>query len=101
MTPPVQEATLDGGLSSGATWPGVGQRRGSRFRPGDVVSITDIWVLLSVLWISRLVTGTLHPAVSFFGVLMFALLLSPKATRDRLTPSARRTTPGPSSGTCG
>ena len=88
MTPPVQEATLDGGLSSGATWPGVGHRRASRFRPGDVVSITDIWVLLSILWISRLVAGSLHPAVSFFGVLMFALLLSPKATRDRLTPSA-------------
>ena len=88
MTPPVQQATLDGGLSSTATWPGVAHRRTSRFRPGDVVSITDIWVLLAVMWISRIVTGTLHPAVCFFGVLMFGLLLSPRATRDRLSPSA-------------
>ncbi|MGH2755106.1 MAG: sugar transferase [Actinomycetota bacterium] len=87
MTPPVQQATLEGGLSS-SVWPGVGQRRASRFRPGDVVSLADIWVLLAVLWVSRVITGTLHPAVCFFGISMFGLLLSPRATRERLSPSA-------------
>lgn len=50
--------------------------------PGDIVSLTDVWVLLAVLWGSRLATANLDPAVALFGLITFALVLSP-ARRER------------------
>jgi exopolysaccharide biosynthesis polyprenyl glycosylphosphotransferase len=50
--------------------------------PGDIISLTDVWVLLAVLWGSRIATSNLDPAVALFGLITFALVLSP-ARRER------------------
>jgi exopolysaccharide biosynthesis polyprenyl glycosylphosphotransferase len=59
-----------------------------RFLSGDIVPMVDIWVLLALMWGSRLVTGTLDPAVALFGLGVFAFLVSPKAQSERLSVSA-------------
>lgn len=90
MTPPVQQHALE--ASSVARPFEVAQGRRGSFA-GDLVALTDVWVLLAVLWAARLGSsyGALDPGVALFGLVAFGLLLSPKATRtrrDQLTPSA-------------
>ena len=87
MTPPVQQHVLErststlGSLSRTASG-------SARLRPADVVSLFDAWALLAVLWVSRMVTGNLDPAVALFGLASFAMILSPKLQRERLSGGA-------------
>ena len=61
----------------------------ARFLAGDVVALVDVWVLLAVLWVSRTVTTNLDPSVALFGLVTFALILSPaRERRTRLTVGA-------------
>ena len=82
MTPPVQElhasTTVFAPPATSART--VGQRSGTAVA-GDIVALTDIWVLVAVLWVSRVATAHLDPAVALFGVITFAFVLAPK--RDR------------------
>jgi exopolysaccharide biosynthesis polyprenyl glycosylphosphotransferase len=55
---------------------------------GDLVFFIDLWVLLGALWLSRLATGNLDPAVATFGVTALAFIVSPRLTRERLGASA-------------
>jgi exopolysaccharide biosynthesis polyprenyl glycosylphosphotransferase len=57
----------------------------TRITPRDVVFLTDVWILLSVLWMSRLFTGNLDPSVALFGLAAFVLVVSPKEHRERLS----------------
>jgi exopolysaccharide biosynthesis polyprenyl glycosylphosphotransferase len=54
----------------------------------DLVLFIDLWVLLGALWLSRLATAHLDPAVAIFGVTAFAFIVSPRLTRERLGASA-------------
>jgi exopolysaccharide biosynthesis polyprenyl glycosylphosphotransferase len=49
--------------------------------------IADVWVLLSVLWCARLVTGALDLSIALFGVGAFLFIVCPRAGRDRIGPS--------------
>lgn len=86
MTPPVQEHALETPRGSVLTAPVATPR--VRFLPGDVVSLVDTWILLAVLWASRMLTGSLDPAVTVFGLSAFALLVSPTVQRERLNNNA-------------
>lgn len=64
----------------------LGALRGTaRFIPKNVVALMDIWILLAVLWTSRLATVNVDPAVALFGLATCATVLSPGRDRGRLT----------------
>lgn len=91
MTPPVEAQVLEAMPRGGTAFEAAPRARraaGLRFLSGDVVPLVDIWALLALMWASRLVTGTLDPAVALFGLGIFALVASPKAQSDRLSVSA-------------
>ncbi|MDQ4095503.1 MAG: sugar transferase [Actinomycetota bacterium] len=83
MTPPVQEleAPRSALRTSAAGAAAAAQERSAYVVAGDIVSLTDVWILLAVLWVSRFVTGNLDPAVALFGLLSFVFVLAPN--RDR------------------
>ena len=88
MTPPVQEleaprGALRASTMRSATAPStaVPQERSAYVVPGDIVALTDVWILLAVLWASRFFTGNLDPSVALFGLLSFVFVLAPN--RDR------------------
>jgi exopolysaccharide biosynthesis polyprenyl glycosylphosphotransferase len=87
VTPPVQEHALQNPNARVAIPTALGRTR-VRFLPGDIVSLVDTWVLLAVLWVSRMVTGSLDPAATLFGLLAFGLLVSPTVQRERLNNNA-------------
>ena len=80
MTPPVQELHASPSVFSGARVE-AGTETRIRSLPGDIVALTDIWVLLAVLWVSRLITSHLDPTVALFGLVTFVFVLAPQ--RDR------------------
>src|SRR6266508_343564 len=63
------------------------RRVGAFFRPGDIVFLVDAWLMVAILWGSRVVIGRLHPGVAIFGIAVFALVVLPE-NGDRLRPSA-------------
>ena len=81
--PPVQEHTIQAPARAfGAA--ALRPRLSLPFLPGDVVALVDVWVLLSVLWVSRMMTVNVDPSVALFGAITFALVVSPRGGRDRL-----------------
>ena len=58
----------------------VSQSR-TQFAPSDLVALTDIWILLAVLWAARAATVNLDPGVALFGVAAGALVLAPNNQR--------------------
>jgi exopolysaccharide biosynthesis polyprenyl glycosylphosphotransferase len=87
VTPPVQQHALEnriGTLGSAAEREQT-RRVHAHLSPRDVVFLTDVWILLSVLWASRLFTGNLDPAIALFGLAAFVLVVSPKQHRERLS----------------
>jgi exopolysaccharide biosynthesis polyprenyl glycosylphosphotransferase len=85
VTPPVQQHVLD--APRGTLGHVAESERAARARisPRDVVFLTDVWILLSVLWASRLFTNNLDPAIALFGLAAFVLVVSPKEHRERLS----------------
>jgi exopolysaccharide biosynthesis polyprenyl glycosylphosphotransferase len=84
MTPPVQELEAPRPTFARPAAPslaGTRERSAHATTPGDIVALTDVWLLLAILWASRLVTGNLDPSVALFGLLSFAFVLAPN--RDR------------------
>jgi exopolysaccharide biosynthesis polyprenyl glycosylphosphotransferase len=51
------------------------------------VFVADLWVLLSVVWCARLVTGGLDLSIVLFAVGAFLFIVCPRAGRDRIGPS--------------
>ncbi len=90
MTPSQIEALRAPKTGSGVIAAEQGRlRRRFGVLPGDIVALTDAWVLLAVLWASRMATAHLDPAVALFGLMTFALVLSPtRRDRGRLSVSA-------------
>ena len=91
MTPPADAHVLESASTvtpSPRAVQGERRARALKFLSGDVVPLVDIWVLLALMWASRLVTGHLDPAVALFGLGVFALVASPKAQSDRLSVSS-------------
>ncbi len=87
MTPPSQDQAIRAGVQRVNT---VSDLRGGlalRIRQGDLVFIADVWVLLSVLWCARLVTGALDLSIALFGVGVFLFIVCPRVGRDRIGPS--------------
>ena len=82
MTPPVQELHASPSVFSHNE---VAARsdapRAAYTLPGDIVALTDVWILLAVLWVSRMVTSNLDPTVALFGLVTFVFVLAPQ--RDR------------------
>lgn len=82
MTPPVQELQAPStALRTPAARATDARERSAYVVPGDIVAMTDVWILIGILWMSRLFTSTLDPAVALFGLLSFAFVLAPN--RDR------------------
>ena len=59
-----------------------------RLVPGDMVLLTDLWVILAILWILRVVTGGLEPSIVVLGAVAFLLVAAPRALAAHLTFSA-------------
>jgi exopolysaccharide biosynthesis polyprenyl glycosylphosphotransferase len=88
MTPPVQEMHAPAPALRTAAGSQVA-RRASRPVLSDLVALTDVWVLLAILWASRLATGSLDPAVVLFGLVSVAFVLAPgRGRRGTLTVGA-------------
>lgn len=87
MTPPVQQHALDASAQH-VVLPRWSEGLYTRFRTGHLVTMVDVWVLLALLWASRVVTGTLDPGVALFGCAVMALLVSPRVQHERLNLSA-------------
>ena len=82
MTPPVQELQAPRAAFRTSAAPAIeAAERSAYVVPGDVVALTDVWILLAILWVSRLFTANLDPAVALFGLMSFAFVLAPN--RDR------------------
>jgi exopolysaccharide biosynthesis polyprenyl glycosylphosphotransferase len=60
---------------------------GVRLRQGDLVFTADMWVLLSVMWCARFVTGTMDPSIALFGIVVFLIIVCPRPGQDRIGPS--------------
>jgi exopolysaccharide biosynthesis polyprenyl glycosylphosphotransferase len=61
----------------------VRPRAGIAFlKPGDLVFLTDVWVLLFVLWATRALAGHLDPAAGAFGLAAFVLAVLPGMSRE-------------------
>ena len=80
MTPPIQEAHAPAPAFRTAAGP-QSVRTLSRPVLNDLVALTDVWVVLAVLWASRLATGALDPSVVLFGLVSVAFVLAPSRSR--------------------
>ena len=76
-------STLRGAAGESVALPVLG--RTTRLLPGNVVALMDIWILLAILWTSRIVTTNIDPTVALFGVATCMSVLSPGRDRGRLT----------------
>ena len=89
MTPPLEDTLqAPGSVLRNASVERLSDRpigRTVRLLPGNVVALMDIWVLLAVLWVSRLVTVHLDPSVALFGLITAGTVLSPSRSRGKLT----------------
>jgi exopolysaccharide biosynthesis polyprenyl glycosylphosphotransferase len=54
----------------------------------DLVFFFDLWVLLGILWVSRVGTENVDLGVGVFGLATFALVVFPKTSRERLGANA-------------
>ena len=87
MTPPAQDAALDARASHVGVLPGAFSLR-PRFLPGDVAALVDLWVLLALMWTSRLLRDHVDPSVAVFGVCVLAVLVVGRSQASSLSPSA-------------
>ncbi|MDQ3953273.1 MAG: sugar transferase, partial [Actinomycetota bacterium] len=84
MTPPVQPQALDVGVSGEISF--SAERRWRLTIPlRDLVALSDMWLLLAVVWTARMISGYVDPSVALVGVASFVFLASPSADR-RLDP---------------
>lgn len=88
MTPPLQDTMQAPTVALRTTTVERLSARSRRLLPDNVVALMDIWVLLAVLWVSRLLTLNLDPSVALFGLMTCASVLSPGRDRGRLTVGA-------------
>jgi exopolysaccharide biosynthesis polyprenyl glycosylphosphotransferase len=86
MTPPAQDAALDSPVQHVGVLPHTFSLR-PRFLPGDVATLVDLWVLLALMWASRLVRDHVDPSVAVFGVCVLAWLVLGRS-ESSLSPSA-------------
>ncbi|HEX2057542.1 MAG TPA: exopolysaccharide biosynthesis polyprenyl glycosylphosphotransferase [Actinomycetota bacterium] len=84
MPPPVQQQALEVGVTGEIAL--TAERRWRLSIPlRDLVALTDMWLLLGIVWSSRVTTGYVDPSVALVAVASFAFLASPSADR-RLDP---------------
>ena len=88
MTPPVQQQAqaLEIGVSAEVALP-VERRWPLTISLRDTVALGDLWILLAVLWGSRLVMGYVDASIALVALAAFLFLSSPAADR-RLNPRA-------------
>ena len=86
MTPPAQDATLDAPAHRVGLFPSIALK--PRFLPGDVAGLVDLWVLLALMWTSRLIRDHVDPSVAVFGVCILAVLVVGRGRSTTLSPSA-------------
>src|SRR5688500_18692692 len=86
MPPPVQPQALEVGVAGEFALPA--ERRWRLSLPlRDLVALSDMWILLAILWVSRVATGFIDPSVALVALTAFVFLASPSADR-RLDPRA-------------
>ncbi|MFN2595273.1 MAG: sugar transferase [Actinomycetota bacterium] len=88
MTPPVQENVIEApSLGAVGSLPTTASRRGlvARLDPGDVVAIVDIWVLLAVLFATKLLSGRLGAGVAVFAIGTVVAIVSQSFFRQKLS----------------
>ena len=86
MTPPAQDHALDAPAQPVSLLSASLDLR-PRFKPGDVSALFDVWVLLALMWTSRLIRDHVDPSVAVFGVGVLALIVLRRAEAS-LSPSA-------------
>ena len=87
MTPPYRTHAIRAGVQCVTTLSDPRAGLGLRIRQGDLLFVADVWVLLSVVWCARLVTGALDLSIALFAVGAFLFIVCPRAGRDRIGPS--------------
>lgn len=87
MTPPAQDHALDARASQVRIVPGALALR-PRFVAGDVALLVDVWVVLALMWTSRLVGDHVDPSVAVFGVSALTFLVFRRSQSASLSPSA-------------
>ena len=86
MPPPVQPQALEVGISGEFSLPA--ERRWRLTIPlRDIVALGDMWILLAIVWTSRVAGGFVDPSVALVAVTAFVFLSTPSADR-RLNPRA-------------
>lgn len=85
MTPPVETQALEVGLRGDVALPAERRRLWLPLR--DLVALSDMWLLLAIVWGARLATGSVDPSIALVGLAAFVFLASPSADR-RLDPRA-------------
>ncbi|HYI46253.1 MAG TPA: sugar transferase [Actinomycetota bacterium] len=83
MVPPIEQGVLERPYVLGGY-----HVHGPRLTLRERVALTDLWALLTVVWLSRFISGTVRPIEIAFGVIVFMFVSSPTARPERLTPSA-------------
>ncbi|HWL64645.1 MAG TPA: hypothetical protein VNP73_01620, partial [Actinomycetota bacterium] len=84
MVPPIEQGVLDRPYVITAP----ARARTPRLTLRERVSLTDLWAVLSLVWLSRFLTGPIRFTELAFGVAAFLMISSPTARPERLTPSA-------------
>lgn len=88
MTPPAQDHALDAPRGRvGILTDRVGASR-PRLLPGDVATLVDLWVLLTLVWATRLSIGHVDPAIGVFAATALVLLFARRERSASLSPSA-------------
>ncbi|MGI8709250.1 MAG: sugar transferase [Actinomycetota bacterium] len=72
-----------------AAWaPSIGRGKRAFLPSGELVLAVDLWVVLAVLWASKLASWGFQPAVAVLSVTALALVAVPRTFSDHLTFSA-------------
>jgi exopolysaccharide biosynthesis polyprenyl glycosylphosphotransferase len=88
MTPPAQDHALEAPRGRVRALPHRTEAARPRLLPGDVASLVDLWVLLTLVWATRISLGHVDPAIGVFAATSLILLFARRDRSASLSPSA-------------
>jgi exopolysaccharide biosynthesis polyprenyl glycosylphosphotransferase len=88
MTPPAQDHALEAPRNRIGVLPQTFRLARPRLIPGDVAPLVDVWILLTLVWATRISLGHVDPAVGVFAATTLVLLFARRDRTSSLSPSA-------------
>jgi exopolysaccharide biosynthesis polyprenyl glycosylphosphotransferase len=88
MTPPAQDHALEAPRQSVRLFPERSATSAPRLLSRDITTLVDVWMVLSVMWVTRILAGRIDPAAGVFGVAILVLLVAQRGRATSLSPSA-------------